>query len=244
MNRREYIRLQNLGLATLFVPQMETEWSWSHSVERLMGIDPPKLFGAEKIQLTRRAYKAFNRMKMAAWNDGIGIRTVSSFRSYADQKRIFERKFKAFTEEGDSGADAIERIIEYSTLPGTSRHHWGTDIDIVQAGRNVDGDSLLEEHFEPGGAFRALKEWLDQNATDFDFYLVYTQDAHRKGFNYEPWHLSYAPESISLLKSYLRKEVIHNILSQKVIGYEHLSEERLNRYLEEHLLGINPKLLP
>jgi len=183
-------------------------------------------------------------MKMAAWNDGIGIRTVSSFRSYADQKRIFERKFKAFTEEGDSGTDAIERIIEYSTLPGTSRHHWGTDIDIVQAGRNVDGDSLLEEHFEPGGAFRALKEWLDQNATDFDFYLVYTQDAHRKGFNYEPWHLSYAPESISLLKSYLRKEVIHNILSQKVIGYEHLSEERLNRYLEEHLLGINPKLLP
>lgn len=244
MNRREYIRLQNHGIAGLFTPHIETEWSWSPSVERLMGVDPPKLFGLEKTQLTRRAYKEFNRMKMAAWNDGIGIRTISSYRSYADQKRIFERKFQAFTKEGDSGEDAIERIIEYSTLPGTSRHHWGTDIDIVQAGQTVDGDSLLEEHFEPGGAFRALKEWLDQNATDFDFYLVYTKDANRKGFNYEPWHLSYAPESVNLLKNYLRKKVINRVLAQKVIGYDHLSEDRLNRYQEEHLLGINPKLLP
>ena len=29
---------------------------------------------------------------------------------------------------------AIDKIIEYSTLPGTSRHHWGTDIDIIDAG--------------------------------------------------------------------------------------------------------------
>ena len=26
--------------------------------------------------------------------------------------------------------DAINEIIRFSTIPGTSRHHWGTDIDI------------------------------------------------------------------------------------------------------------------
>ena len=26
---------------------------------------------------------------------------------------------------------AISEIIRFSTVPGTSRHHWGTDIDII-----------------------------------------------------------------------------------------------------------------
>ena len=42
---------------------------------------------------------------------------------------------------------AIDKIIEYSTLPGTSRHHWGTDIDIIDAEPPEEGDVLLPKNF-------------------------------------------------------------------------------------------------
>ena len=244
MHRRDYLKLQSLGLAAIVIPQFDADLAKRYSIERLMGLDTPKLFGQENTQLSRKAYKAFNKMKMAAWNDGILIKTVSSYRSYRDQKRIFERKFNAFTKEGDTGQQAIERIIEYSTIPGTSRHHWATDIDIIQAGMSIEGDSLLAEHFAPQGAFFQLKEWLDANASDFDFYLVYTDNPNRKGFKYEPWHLSYAPESVPLLKNYLKKEVIKIAYTQQVEGFSFLTPERIERYLGEHVLGINEALLP
>jgi LAS superfamily LD-carboxypeptidase LdcB len=244
MHRRDYLKLQSLGLAALVVPQFDADLAKRYSIERLMGLDAPKLFGQENTQLSRRAFKAFNKMKMAAWNDGILIKTVSSYRSHRDQKRIFERKFNSFTKEGDTGEQAIERIIEYSTIPGTSRHHWATDIDIIQAGKPIEGDSLLAKHFAPEGAFFELKEWLDTNASDFDFYLVYTDNPSRKGFKYEPWHLSYAPESVPLLKHYLKKEVVKLALEQQVEGFSFLTPERIDRYLNEHVLGINGALLP
>jgi D-alanyl-D-alanine carboxypeptidase len=89
MHRRDYLKLQSLGLAAVVIPQFDGDLTRRFSVERLMGIESTKLFGQENTQLSRRAYKAFNRMKMAAWNDGILIKTVSSYRSYRDQKRIF-----------------------------------------------------------------------------------------------------------------------------------------------------------
>lgn len=244
MNRRDYLRLQNLGLASLVIPNFDSDLAKRFSIERLMGMESPKLYGQENTQLSRRAFMAFNQMKMAAWNDGILLKTVSSYRSYHDQKRIFERKFDAFTKEGASGQEAIERIIEYSTIPGTSRHHWGTDIDIIQAAKPVEGDSLLSEHFSPQGAFAQLKAWLDDNSTDFDFYLVYTNNPLRKGFKYEPWHLSYGPESVPLLRNYLNKKVIKTAFAQEVKGFSYLSSERRERYLEEHVLGVNKALLP
>jgi hypothetical protein len=103
---------------------------------------------------------------------------------------------------------------------------------------------LLAEHFAPQGAFFELKEWLDANASDFDFYLVYTDNPNRKGFKYEPWHLSYAPESVPLLKNYLKKEVFKLAYKQQVEGFSFLTPERIERYLDEHVLGINEALLP
>ena len=57
---------------------------------------------------------------------------------------------------------AIEKIIEYSTLPGTSRHHWGTDIDLVLGDIEVEGDLLLEEHFHQGGPYEKLRLWMEK----------------------------------------------------------------------------------
>lgn len=76
--------------------------------------------------------------------------------------------------------------MEYSTIPGTSRHHWGTDIDIIDANQPYKGDPLESDKFHGDGPFCALKEWMDLHANTFGFYLVYTDNDKRTGFYYEP----------------------------------------------------------
>ena len=79
---------------------------------------------------------------------------------------------------------AIAKIIEYSTLPGTSRHHWGTEIDIIDAGPPEEGDVLLPHKFHDQGPYNTLREWMESHAQDYGFFLPYTQDKKRTGFKY------------------------------------------------------------
>ena len=223
---------------------IDSEDPFFWSVNRLMGINPVSLKGEDPLVLTRKTFKAFNKMRVAAWEDGIVISPVSSFRSYSRQKAIFESKFKKFQTEGLSPIESVKKIIEYSTIPGTSRHHWGTDIDVIQGKIKIEGDVLLEEHFNSGGAFENLHHWLTDNAANYGFYLVYTNHPERKGFKYEPWHLSYAPESIPILKRYINKGVYEIALQQKVKGVEVINSSLKTSYLREQLLDINPLLLP
>ncbi len=80
--------------------------------------------GAE-YQLLSEVIQAFEKMKKAALLVGIDIKVVSGFRSYERQRAIWNGKYKANRQAGLSPEENIQKIIEYSTLPGTSRHHWG-----------------------------------------------------------------------------------------------------------------------
>ena len=179
---------------------------------------------------------------LLAKKDSIDLKVVSSFRSYAAQKRIWNRKFKHFTKEGLTGPEAIKKIIEYSTLPGTSRHHWGTEVDLIDGSKKVEGDVLLEEHFHKG-LYQKLYRWLQKNANRYGFEIVYTKDSLRKGFFYEPWHYSYAPLSKEFLKGYREKELIYRIKQDStLLGKEFISPEFIESYYRKNVLGINPLL--
>ncbi len=185
---------------------------------------------------------AFQSMQQAAKKDSIELNIVSSFRSYAAQKRIWNRKYKRFTSEGYSGPEAIAKIIEYSTLPGTSRHHWGTDIDLIDGSKKVAGDVLLEEHFHRG-EYQKLHQWMQKNALKFGFELVYTKDSLRKGFLYEPWHYSYAKISKKYLTRFKEQEVIKAIVKDSsLLGNAFISKAFLATYYQDHVLGINARL--
>ena len=208
----------------------------------LLGRYSLKMSG-EDFQLQPEAATAFESMRVAALKDSIVLKVVSSFRDYATQKRIWNRKYKRFTAEGMPPEAAIEKIIEYSTLPGTSRHHWGTDIDLVLGDIEVKGDVLLEEHFHQGGPYEKLRLWMEKNASTFGFILVYTNDEERKGFHYEPWHYSYAPLSISYLKRYSENYLLQKMTKDTtLLGHKHLNKEFLNQYFKENILDVNPLL--
>lgn len=244
MRRRTFSKLSALGILGVSIPVLSnTIASQQISEDELLGKGTPLLTKTSTYRLRPEAAIAFEKMKVAASKEGIDFKVVSSYRDYEHQNRIWERKYVRFTKSGLSPIQSIEKIIEYSTIPGTSRHHWGTDIDIVDAKPRIKGDLLVPSKFHGIGPFCAFKEWMDEHANAFGFYLVYTDLPTRKGFNYEPWHYSYKPLSQIYLKAYQNIDIKLQLQTAKLLGSENFSETFIHRYLRDNVMDINPKLL-
>lgn len=138
---------------------------------------------------------------------GFDLAIASSFRSCARQVAIWNGKVRGERPvHDDTGApvnigalpDAgkVLAIMRFSALPGTSRHHWGTDLDVFDAGAVPANYTvqLSPQEVAPGGVFDALHVWLDERMAageSHGFYRPYDRD--RGGVAPERWHLSYAP---------------------------------------------------
>lgn len=243
MKRRLFIKRSGVGgLAITIIPVTLFSQETKYSMEELMGKADIELYG-EDINLRKEAHDAFVEMRKAALSDGINIQIVSSYRSYDRQEGIFEGKYLKYTDEGMEPLDAIEKIVEYSTIPGTSRHHWGTDADLIDGNPKVDGDVLVASKFETGGPYEKFKLWMDENSEKYDYYLVYTNNPKRRGFKYEPWHYSYAPLSKPMLKTFRQKNIVKQLKAEDFLGSDHLTTEFIKTYIEDNILDINPELL-
>lgn len=185
---------------------------------------------------------AFEKMAAAAAKDGIKLKVVSGFRSFQRQKEIWNEKYRTYRKEGLTPPQVVEKITEYSTIPGTSRHHWGTDMDIVDDASGEKQALLVPAKFEAGGPFFKMKQWMDAHAATFGFYLVYTDDPGRKGFHYEPWHYSYAPLSKPMLQAFLKLDLDTVISMADLHGKQLLYGAVLRDYKKGHLMDINPLL--
>ncbi len=213
-----------------------------YSENQLIGKEHPQLYGMG-FKLQKQAFDAFVKMRKAALKDGIKIKVVSSFRSYEHQNRIWKNKYLHYTKKGLTPQQAIAKIIEYSTIPGTSRHHWATDIDVIDGAVKKPLDDVLQaKYFTTDAVYEPLKKWLDKNANTYGFYLVYTDEPSRKGFKYEPWHYSYAPISKPMLQAYLKLDLVSILRKNKLIGSDYFTNEFISSYKKEHVLGINKKL--
>jgi LAS superfamily LD-carboxypeptidase LdcB len=214
-----------------------------YAIDELMGKADIDLYG-EDINLRKEAYESFLAMRDAAAKDGIKIQVVSSYRSFDRQASIFEGKYERFTDlDGLKPLEAIDKIIEYSTIPGTSRHHWGTDLDLIDGSVPAEGDVLVAEKFESGGPYEKFKKWMDEHSEQYGFYLVYTDEPRRRGFKYEPWHYSYAPLSKPMLETFRKKNIMQLLEREYFLGVEHFTTGFIKTYITDNLLDINPDLL-
>lgn len=237
-------RLLIIAVYTITTTQVFAQSEQTFTVSQLIGTGNPDIVGESYTsKMHKDAKTAFLKMKAAATKEGFDIEVVSSYRSFQRQREIFEGKYNRFTKQGLSPQQAIEKIIEYSTIPGTSRHHWGTDIDIIDANAPRPKSVLQEKNFHGDGPFCKLKEWLNKNAESFGFYEVYTNNANRKGFEYEPWHFSYAPVSIPMLKAYKNLDVKAIMQAEKIKGSGYFTDQFIAKYRKENILDINPDLL-
>jgi len=228
---------KNLVVILLFVSFI-TQSEREYTLDELIGKGTPEFYG-ESYQLQKEAYDAFLLMRVSALKRGIDIEIVSGYRSFEHQKKIWTRKYKKFTSEGLTPTETINKIIEYSTIPGTSRHHWGTDIDIIDGSQKAPKSVLNTINFIDNNVYSKLRVWLEENASKFGFYLVYTNETSRKGFKYEPWHYSYKPLSKLMLKQYLKIDIQELLKSEELLGREYFNDEFVDKYITENICAIN-----
>ena len=236
MNKRNLLCILMLLLANKLMQTQEI------NTEILIGIDDSRIV-SDTIHLEKETYSAFIKMKDAAEKDGIIIKLVSGFRDFYRQQMIWNNKYKKFTNEFSlDGPTAIKEIIRFSTIPGTSRHHWGTEIDIIDKNFENEKDLLISKKYEEGGIFNSLKKWMDKNSKRFGFYIVYDDDSNRPGFEYEPWHYTYKPVSDLYQREFLKLNLKSIISKTKVEGKEFINDEFIKKYIDENIMGISSHL--
>ena len=193
-----------------------------------------------KSGLLQEAYLKFKQMQNDAKKEGIEIEIVSGYRSYEKQKNIWNNKYNKNFENGILGIKNINRIIQYSTLPGTSRHHWGTDIDIIDKRFVPKGDLLIEKNYAENGIYSQLFYWMKKNSKKYGFYLVYDDSPKRKGFKFEPWHYSYKPLSVIFLRRFIEGNLLFKITQDSsLLGRQFIHDSFLESYLKENILDVS-----
>jgi D-alanyl-D-alanine carboxypeptidase len=195
----------------------------------------PEHGNGEAMYLRQEAYEAFVRMSDAAKKQGISLKILSATRGFDRQKLIWEEKWngrRAVDGEFLKGpakdpAERAQKIMRWSSMPGTSRHHWGTDIDL---------NDMNNSYFTQGQG-KKVYEWLVANAPNFGFCQVYSAIGPQRphGYQEEKWHWSYLPIAQVLTERY--RVMIQDRDIQGFIGAEAASQIRA---IERYVLGINP----
>jgi LAS superfamily LD-carboxypeptidase LdcB len=160
-----------------------------------------------KCALHQHVVAPFLSLRRAALADGFDVVPESSFRDFARQLAIWNGKFSGERPLLDAAGrtldaaqlsppERVAAILVWSALPGASRHHWGTDLDLIdrkalQPGYRVE---LTAAEFTAPGPFAALAEWLETNAARFGFFRPFR--GVLSGVQPEPWHFSFAPVAV------------------------------------------------
>jgi len=199
--------------------------------------------------LHKAAVRPFLAMREAGAAAGFDLMPVSSFRDFERQRAIWNAKFRGERPALDKAGRRVnmaallpgarvETILLWSALPGMSRHHWGSDVDVADGRVMAAGYTLRLEldEFRRGGAFAALSAWLGANMRRFGFYRPYTRRGH--GVQPEPWHLSYAPVARPALARMTVTLLAEAIAGQGVEGEAEILA-RLPVIRERYLLDVD-----
>jgi D-alanyl-D-alanine carboxypeptidase len=197
----------------------------SHSSFSLV---PQKYASKSGIYLRTEVFLSFKDLHDAAIDEGLEIKILSGTRSFSYQQSIWERKWEKPRYMGWDALDKALDILTYSSMPGTSRHHWGTDIDL---------NAFENEYFESGEGLEVY-EFLNRCASTFGFQQVYTSkettQSPRSGYEEEKWHWSYMPSSIPILNAY--NELIS---TEDIQGFQGASQAESVKIIQNYVNGIS-----
>ena len=195
------------------------------------------------------AITSFLVMRDAAAQANIDLGVRSSYRDFATQLSIWNAKWRGERPLlGRDGApldrsqlsdnEALDAILAWSAIPGGSRHHWGSDLDVIDlAAMPPDHKvALTPDEFAPTGLFSRLTAWLDENMASFGFFRPYAID--RGGVCIEPWHISYAPVSLSALEG-LSLSMLRQSLAESELEGKMQVMARLPEIYTRYLLAVD-----
>lgn len=178
------------------------------STRQLTGLDESHLVTLDGgFRLQAEAAQAFAALTDDARAAGFDLAVASGFRCFARQLAIWNGKAGGERPVHDDQGRPLAvmalaprqrlfAILRFSAIPGTSRHHWGTDLDVYDAAAMPPDYrvQLTPQEVAPGAIFDPLHRWLDERmaaGASHGFFRPYALD--RGGVAPERWHLSYAP---------------------------------------------------
>lgn len=195
---------------------------------------PAKYTTKEGIYLRKEVFEAYQNMYNAALREGLMLTLESATRNFDYQKDLWESKWNAISHDPKynnlPGLEKVLKILKYSAMPGASRHHWGTDIDICD----------LNDGYYLSGTGKKIYEWLVNNADKYGFCQTYTKfgEGRTSGYYEEKWHWSYQPMAQVFTKK--AKELLTDDMFSGFFGAE---EAKNISIIDNYVLGINKDCL-
>jgi LAS superfamily LD-carboxypeptidase LdcB len=207
-----------------------------------------------RLTLHRAVVRPFLALRAAAAREGLDLVAASSFRDFAAQLRIWNEKWlgaRVLLDRAGRPLNAavlapkrrVDAILIWSAAPGTSRHHWGTDLDVWDRAA-VPADyrlQLVPEEYAAGGPFGRLSAWLDRHMGRHGFYRPYVRD--RGGVQPEPWHLSHAPTAAEASRR-LRLATLYRALEPAEVEGKSALLARLPVVYRRYVRNVERPIIP
>lgn len=209
----------------------------------LLGLDDSAVIYADyfKSSLHPDVIQPLQHLSIAAARAGFVFSIASSYRNFSRQLSIWNQKASGMRPVLDSSGNVIDMqylsddeklwaILRWSALPGASRHHWGTDVDVYDRSK-IDETyqvKLTVDETELPGPFAEFHLWLTDKLMEQDcpFFRPYAID--NGGIAPEPWHLSYAPIANRYAALFSA-----DILREQIIQTDILLKESILQNLDE-----------
>ncbi len=191
------------------------------NTDQLLGLQkPPNLVhDTESAQYAQKAVmESFWKLKQKAAQDGWHLILVSGYRSFYQQRHIwnhFDSLYKKTDNLDEKGR--VRAIMSLVSVPGLSRHHWGTELDISEI--SLRGQ-LVNVHPDTPEKVVKFYAWMEDNAPQFGFCKVYL--GKRGAVRDEPWHWSYFPFSRVYQEQFMAIKDYRRILNDKVANVDYL----------------------
>ncbi len=177
----------------------------------------------DSLLLRKETYEAFKKMYAAAKKEGLKLTIISATRNFEYQKGIWERKWADLSKKNSDPSVIARKILQFSAMPSSSRHHWGTDIDF---------DNLTNAYFEKGKGKR-IYDWMKKNALQYGFCQPYTK-GRPTGYNEEKWHWTYMP-----LSKEFTTFAAKNLKNEQITGFKGAETAVELDIVKNYVLGIN-----
>lgn len=172
------------GVATVTNPESmlvlvnkKRELSSTYAPDDLVKPDVEFSFSGDspKQKMRKTAASALEKLFAGAQKDGITLKAVSGYRSYATQKSIFSRNADL------KGEEVANRT---SARPGQSEHQTGLAMDVSSASANYE--------LEPKFGDTKEGKWLAAHCAEYGFIIRFLNgEEDVTGYSYEPWHVRY-----------------------------------------------------
>ena len=227
----------------------ETQAAFGLSEASMICVQAPSVFMSDSL------VDPWQHLHAAAKQAGFSLKIASGFRSFERQLLIWNQKMrgertllddcgKPILSKSLSQLEKIHAVMRWSALPGASRHHWGSDIDVYDESSIVEGYQLqlVTEEYTDNGPFSKMACWLQafvKEEGENGFFFPYRDD--NGGIAPEPWHLSYSPIANEIMKHWDQQTYLTLIeqteIEGKAIILEHF-DELYQRYIAPSLHAV------